>query len=268
MTIDDQIRDENLQYDINREAAKISALLWNKIGKYEYLTGEETLPSNQKQIIEQAKFTYSPSGKAFEKQIKTIEGQRENQVEVSENLKDRNKQLANDYDDKLLISKERETFKNICNKRLDKTEELNKKNHYNNLDFITISTGIKTDFSKKDDPLTFLNKIKEGEITIEGAKESQKNFNNYLKKIRGGNKTQEQRDTLILEAKRKAAEELTEQDGTGLKILTPKQMLQRLPIALAQVKVSNNSENSLNETDKLVIFCISQNKSLKKYTIT
>ena len=70
MTIDDQIRDEKLQYDINREAAKISALSSNKISKYEYLTGEEILAYNQKQIIEQAKFTYSPSGKAFEKQIK------------------------------------------------------------------------------------------------------------------------------------------------------------------------------------------------------
>ena len=58
MTIDDQIRDEKLQYDINREAAKISALSSNKIDKYEYLTGEEILPFNQKQMIEQAIFTY------------------------------------------------------------------------------------------------------------------------------------------------------------------------------------------------------------------
>ena len=83
MTIDDQIRDEKLQYDINREAAKISALSSNKFNKYEYLTGEEILPSNQKQMIEQAKFTYSPLGKAFEKQIKTIEGQREKQINKS-----------------------------------------------------------------------------------------------------------------------------------------------------------------------------------------
>ena len=75
MTIDDQIRDEKLQYDINREAAKTSALLSGKINKYEYLTGEEILPSNQKEITEQAKFTYSPLGKAFEKQTKTIEDQ-------------------------------------------------------------------------------------------------------------------------------------------------------------------------------------------------
>ena len=80
MTIDDQIRDKKLQYDINREAAKTSALSSGKIDKYEDLTGEEILPSNQKQIIEQAKFTYSPLGKAFEKQTKTIEDQGKNKL--------------------------------------------------------------------------------------------------------------------------------------------------------------------------------------------
>ena len=72
MTINDQIRDEILRYDIDREAVKISALSSGKLHKYEYLTGEDILPSNQQQIIEQAKFTYCPLGKAFEKQIKTI----------------------------------------------------------------------------------------------------------------------------------------------------------------------------------------------------
>ena len=70
MTIDDRIRDEKLQYDINIKAAKISALSSGKINKYEYLTGEEILPSNQSIIIEQTKFTYSPVGKAFEDQRK------------------------------------------------------------------------------------------------------------------------------------------------------------------------------------------------------
>ena len=73
MTIDDKIRDEKLQYDINREAAKISALSSGKIDKYEFLTGEEILPFDQSRIIEQAKFTYSLLGKAFEEQTKTIE---------------------------------------------------------------------------------------------------------------------------------------------------------------------------------------------------
>ena len=67
MTIKDQIRDEKLRFDINREAAKRSASSSGKIHKYEYLTGEDILPSNQQQIIEHASFTYSPLGKAFEK---------------------------------------------------------------------------------------------------------------------------------------------------------------------------------------------------------
>ena len=87
MTFNDQIRDEKLQYDINREAAKISALSSGKIHKYEYLTGEDILPSNQQQIIEQARFTYSPLGKAFEKQIKTIEDKGQKQIDALESLK-------------------------------------------------------------------------------------------------------------------------------------------------------------------------------------
>ena len=85
MTIDDQIRDEKLQYDINREVAKISALSPGKTDQYEYLSGEEILQSNQKQIIEQAKFTYSPPGKAFEKQITTMEDQGEKQIKAIQN---------------------------------------------------------------------------------------------------------------------------------------------------------------------------------------
>ena len=60
MTIDAQIKDEKLQHNINREAAKISTLSSGEIRKYEYLTGEDILPLNKQQIIEQAKFTYSP----------------------------------------------------------------------------------------------------------------------------------------------------------------------------------------------------------------
>ena len=85
MTIGDKIRDEKLQYDINREAAKISSLSSGKIDKYEYLTGEEILPSNQGKIIEQAKFTYSPLRIAFEKQTKTIEEQGRKQIDAITN---------------------------------------------------------------------------------------------------------------------------------------------------------------------------------------
>ena len=95
MTINDQIR-EKLQYDINREVAKISALSSGKIHKYEYHTGEDILPSNQQQIIEQAKFTYSPLGKAFEKQIKTIEDQGKKQVDALNTIKSNNQLTIED----------------------------------------------------------------------------------------------------------------------------------------------------------------------------
>ena len=65
------MRDEKLHHDINREAARMSALSYRKIDKYEYLTGEEILPLDQKRVIEQVKFGYSSLGKVFEKQ--TIE---------------------------------------------------------------------------------------------------------------------------------------------------------------------------------------------------
>ena len=60
MIINDKIKVEKLQYDINRGAAKIYAFLSSKIDKYEQLTSEEILPSNQRQITEQASFAYFP----------------------------------------------------------------------------------------------------------------------------------------------------------------------------------------------------------------
>ena len=75
MTINDKIKDEKLQYEVDGEAAKISALLSGKIDKYESFAGKEILPSDQSRIIEQAKFTYSPLGIAFEKLTKVIEEQ-------------------------------------------------------------------------------------------------------------------------------------------------------------------------------------------------
>ena len=103
MAINDKIKNEKLKYDINREAAKISALSSGKLDKYEYLTGEEILPSDQSRIIEQAKFTYSPLGRAFEKQIKTIGDQEEKQINAFE---EHGKQLIKYNDEKCLTDSE------------------------------------------------------------------------------------------------------------------------------------------------------------------
>ena len=82
MTIDDQIKDEKLQYNINTEAAKILTLSSSKIHKYEYFPGEDILPSSNHQIIEQARFTYSALGKAFEKQIKLLKNKQKSKLKI------------------------------------------------------------------------------------------------------------------------------------------------------------------------------------------
>ena len=120
--------------------------------------------------------------------------------------------------------------------------------------------------------MLFLNDIKKGKISLEEAKNIQPDYGNYLKYIRKGNKNDEQRKTLaninvLFNARNNAikfiedygsinleAERLAKQEGTGLKILTSKQTLQRLPIALAQIKTGNNSKSLLNEIRQIVYF--------------
>ena len=84
VTIDDKIRYENLQNDINRKGAKISALSSGKIDKYDYFTGKEILLSDKRRVIELAKFTYCPVGKALKKQLKIKEKQMLLQIKAKE----------------------------------------------------------------------------------------------------------------------------------------------------------------------------------------
>ena len=281
MTIDNQIKYEKIQYDVNREAAEISTLSSGEFNKYEYLTGEEILPSNKQQIIEQTKFTYSPLGKAFEKKVKTIEDQGEKQIKA---IQDNRKQLISndDYKNKLLISIETEIFKDIYNKRLDKIKELDNKIDYDNLKYLVERSGLEYNFNKIKDSITFLKDIKEGKISVEEAKENQKDYYSYLNTIRRGNKNASQKRTLaninilfnardnvikyiedyssmILDAKKLARK----QEGTGLKILTSNQILERLPIALTQIKAVNNSESLLNEIRQLVYYFYRSKKITK-----
>ena len=111
-------------YNINTEAAKISALSSGKLHKYEYLTGEDILPSTQQQIIEQTKFTYSPLGKAFDKQIKAIEDQGKKQVDALNTLKSDDKitikKYTYDSNDIPFISKQKEILINLYMKDLKK----------------------------------------------------------------------------------------------------------------------------------------------------
>ena len=86
-----------------------------------------------------------------------------------------------------MISKEREIFKNIYNKKLDKIGEIANKVNYDDLKHVTESRGLETDFSVKTKPIGFLN-VKTKKITTEEEKASQEDFNKYLNMIRKGKK--------------------------------------------------------------------------------
>ena len=162
MTINDQIRDEKLQYDINREAAKISALSSGKIHKYEYLTGEEILPSNQQQIIEQAKFTYSSLGKAFEKQIKTIE-EHEKTSRGFKGFKTKrtSKSIADKSDNSSSISKE--IYDGLIEERMGEILEIGREIKYNKLVYDFKGPTSSITFAKFGGPMYTYNQLKNGD---------------------------------------------------------------------------------------------------------
>ena len=173
MTIEDQIKDEKLKYDINREAAKISALSSGKLDKYEYLTGEEILPSNEQQIIQQAKFNYSFLGKAIEKQRKTIEDQGEKQVVALESLKDSDKNLP---PIKGFIPMENLNHEII--NEIKEIEEIEKKVDRNKM--VYKGTNKTYDFRNFKTIRTFGNEIRNNVISLDTANMDQANLLSYI----------------------------------------------------------------------------------------
>ena len=174
MTINNQIKDEKLRYDINREAAKISALSSGKLHKYEYLTSEDILLSNQQQIIEQTKFTYSPLGKAFDKQIKTIEDQGKKQIDALNTLKSGNKitieKYAYDPEDIPFISKQKEIFNTLVDERIEKITDLDEKLNHNDLIYRYKGKVADTKFNEFDNALNIINKIQDGKKDLAEVK--------------------------------------------------------------------------------------------------
>ena len=180
------------------------------------------------------------SEKLLKNKQKQLKIKKKKQIEA---IQDNKKQLTNindDYKNKSLFSKEREIFKNIYNERLDKIEELNKKIDHDNPKYIVKTIGEQFEFHTSEDPIEFFNDINTGKISLEEAKKLQKEYEEYLKKMRKRNKSDEQKKDLaninvlfnarnnaikfiedygpmILEAKR-----LAKQEGKRLKILTPK----------------------------------------------
>ena len=179
ITINDQIRDEKLKYDINREAAKISVLSSGKIHKYEYLTGEDILPSNQQQIIEQAKFTYSPLGKAFEKQIKTIEDQGKKQVDALKVLEP--KASKSGSNNKPVITKE--IYDKIFEERMDEILKMREKIDFSNLTYNFKGQTASINFGKFEGPMYIYGHMKNGDRTLQQVEKRQKDFKKELNEI-------------------------------------------------------------------------------------
>ena len=167
MTIDDQIKSEKLQYDINRETAKISALSSGKFGKYEYITGEEILPSNKQQIIEQAKFTYSPLGKGFEQQVKTMEDQGKKQIEALENLK--LKEIMQDKTKPI-------EYSNYFINQLAKIDKNIKPVDFNDLIYYYKGSNEPIDFNEYKSMINIFKNIHSGNKTLEDIEQEQNKF--------------------------------------------------------------------------------------------
>ena len=184
MTIEDQIKDEKLQYDINRQAAKISALSSGKIDKYEYLTGEEILPSNQQQIIQQAKFNYSLLEKAIEKQIKTIEGQGEKQIKT---IQDNKKQLTNTKEVAIKNIVPENILNDEAKKETEKISEIEKTVDREKL--VYRASAFTYSFRTIR---TFGRDIYHGEITFKEADEDQASLLNEIMNFRDKTKPQDE----------------------------------------------------------------------------
>ena len=155
---------------------------------------------------------------------------------------------------------------------------------YNNLNFEYVGPTKSVSFYEYMDSKELFNAIKNSQIKFSEVKNKQNEFLNKLSNIKIGKKTAEQREVvdnlnkfylsreevinffkdyakMILDVGYKAKQNETK--GTGLKILTPKQILEKLPIALAQVKADNNSESLLNEI-RQIVYSLYQSKQITK----
>ena len=137
-------------------------------------------------MIEQAKFTCSPLGEAFEKQIKTTEDQGEKQIKAIQNQGHVKTIKKYDYDDEdsPLISKQKEIFNELANKRLNEITKLDEKVNHDDLIYRYKGKTPDENFNTYDNALNPINKIKNGEIKLDKAKNDQTKFKSVLGEIK------------------------------------------------------------------------------------
>ena len=158
-----------------------------------------------------------------------------------------------------MISKKKEIFNEPVDERREKITDLDKKVNSDDLIYRYKGNTPDLNFDEFDNALALIDKIRDGKISLTDVKNNQEKFKSYLGEIKKGNnkrKSKEQKNALYsIETLYKARNEaikfyddyslimseakIKATKGKGLKILTHKQILQRLPIALAQVKTGN-----------------------------
>ena len=219
-----------------------------------------------------------------------INKSRKKQVDALNTLKSDNKISIEKYKydpkDTPFISRQKEIFNKLVDERIEKITDLDEKVNRNDLINRYKDKFVDTKFNEFDNALDIINKIRDGKKDLAGVKRNQEEFKYYSGEIKkGSKKSKEQKNSLyniemlykarneaikfyedysliMSEAKTKSKQNNTT-NGTGLKIFTPKQMLQRLQIAFAQVKAGNNSKNLLNEIRE-IIYSLYQSKEITK----
>ena len=272
-----KLKMKNYNMTLIEKLQKYQHLSSGKLDKYEYLTGEEILPSNQQQIIQQAKFNYSPLGKAIEKQRKTVEDQGEKQVDA---LKTSYKKLPSIKD---FVPTEKFNPEIIA--EIKRIEEIEKNVDRDKMFYEGTSRNY--DFRGFKTIRAYGSDIRNNITSLKAANLEQANLiahiHDFVKNTKPQDPKQKRLKSDVLDSVRalvKGRELMynafrsgifhrleNSQEGEGanemLKILTPNQMLKRLPIALAQVKAGNNSEILLNEI-RQIVYSLYRSKEITK----
>ena len=198
-------------------------------------------------------------------------------------IKRKNKFKKHSYDseDTSFISKQKEIFNKLVDERLEKITDLNEKVNSDDLIYRYKGKTADAKFDEFDNAINIASKVQDSKIDLADVKNNQQKLKSYLGEIKKGNKSKDQKNTLfnvemlykarneaikfyddyslmMSEAKVKAVK------GAGLKLLSPKQMLESLPITLAQIKAGNNSERLLNEISQNCLFFVSVKTNYKK----
>ena len=178
--------------------------------------------------------------------------------------------------------KRKRNISKLTEESFEKINNLDKKADIDKLVFKYKGNTADQDFSRFDNALDLIDKIRDGEISLNEAKDDQTKLRSDMGEIKTVRKKYQKRvrkqeqilKVFIMQEKQllfflmnisqdHQKLDVKQEKGTGIKILTPKQMLQRLPIALAQVKAGNNSESLLNEI-RQIVYSLYQSKEITK----